>query len=245
MTWLPSTTAGWTSQPFGSSPGGFNPEGGHTGEDRAVPAGTPLAARGAGVVLQAGQLGGTWADNPWLISPDWAGMTCVIDYGPFLSIYAHLSAVHVRPGDTVSPGQHVADSGNSGSATSGPHVHEEAMPDGWDVMNGTYGRVDPNHYGTRDAGLVYQGAATPAKTEQEVISMSTNNRIVLATNGTSKDVWRCEGGKRRKIDNWREVEVIKDLAVRGVLDVFQGGPEYRMEDLVQSVWYLDALGVAE
>ena len=240
MGYMPATTAGWTSQPFGSNPGGYNPPGGHTGRDRALDVGTPLVARGDGLVLHSGWLPGTWSDNPWLLVPDWAGFVVVIDYGPFLSVYAHCDGSPVKAGARVRMGQHVADSGNSGSATSGPHLHEEAMPDGWDVMNGTYGRVDPDLFGGLDyAGTTITPLEAPLETAREGIDMG---KIVLATDGVSPDVWRCEAGERYKIDDMREVHVIKDLALRGVLDVFMGEAKYTVDEMIQKVWLLDALG---
>lgn len=241
MGWLPVTTAGRVTQRAGTNPGGLNPAGGHTGEDRAVPVGTPLHARGPGLVLHAGPLAGSWSDNPWLLVPAWAGSCTVIDYGPFISIYAHCSAQLVRAGDRVKAGQIVSLSGNTGTATTGPHVHEEALPDGWDVLNGMYGRVDPRIYDTAPGAITAQGTTT--KREETPMPEREPNRIVLATDGTSPDVWRCEAGRRWKLADWREVQVIKDLANRGVLDVYHGGPEYRLEDIVQTVWLLDALGV--
>lgn len=149
------TTAGRTSQPFGSSPGGYNPAGGHTGEDIALDVGTPLGAMADGVVVHAGTFAGNYWDNEWLIVPEWAGFVVIVDYGSFLSLYCHCKGSPVQAGDRVRRGQTVAYSGNTGSATSGPHLHWETMPDGWDYQNGTYGRINPR-------SLLTAGGISPA-----------------------------------------------------------------------------------
>jgi murein DD-endopeptidase MepM/ murein hydrolase activator NlpD len=96
-----------------------------------------------GVVVHVGYFGGTYADNPWWIEPSFAGYVVTIDYGPYLSHYAHCSGSAVAVGQRVNQGQTVAYSGNTGSATSGPHLHWEVMPDGYNLGTSTYGRIDP------------------------------------------------------------------------------------------------------
>ncbi|QIN94481.1 lysin A [Arthrobacter phage Whytu] len=137
------TLAGRVTQWFGTNPGGYNPRKGHTGEDIALPVGTPLGAMADGVVVHVGYFAGNYWDNVWLIEPGWAGFVVIVDYGSFLSLYCHCSGSPVKVDDRVRRGQIVALSGNTGSATTGPHLHWETMPDGWDYQNGTYGRDDP------------------------------------------------------------------------------------------------------
>ena len=59
---------------------------------------------------------------------DWIsgyGLTVVIDHGDgHESLYGHLSAVDVRPGETVTPQDLIGRVGQTGSA-SGPHLHVE------------------------------------------------------------------------------------------------------------------------
>ncbi|KAA0910951.1 M23 family metallopeptidase [Pusillimonas sp. ANT_WB101] len=94
----------------------------HSGLDFAVPAGTPVKAPADGVVT---------------IVADYFfnGKTVFVDHGQGLvTMYCHLSASEVKPGQTVSRGQVIARVGATGRAT-GPHLH-------WNVsMNGN--RVDP------------------------------------------------------------------------------------------------------
>lgn len=137
------------SQPFGSNPSnGFNPAGGHTGTDFAVPTGTPVMAIADGVVRGVGQLPEPYTSNPWWIEGRWAGNVVIIDHGPVVSVSAHLSEWHVNLGDQVTQGQVIGLSGATGGASTGPHCHFETLPDGWDFQNGTYGRVNPATYCT-------------------------------------------------------------------------------------------------
>jgi hypothetical protein len=159
MSYIPPTTAGWTSQKFGTNPGGYNPAGGHTGEDIAVPIGTPLVAMADGVVVHVGPFTGTYTDNPWWIMPSFAGFVVTVDYGEYLSHYAHCSGSPVLSGRRVSQGEVVAYSGNSGGATSGPHVHWEVMRNGWNLQSSTYGRINPRSI--IGPQIAAQGTTTP------------------------------------------------------------------------------------
>ncbi|MGW8768034.1 M23 family metallopeptidase [Streptomyces sp. NPDC055815] len=89
----------------------------HSGQDFAVPVGTPVKAAGAGTVVKAGPNGG--GDGPAY------GNAIVIRHanGTY-SQYAHLSKIKVYIGQKVSAGQQIALSGNTGNS-SGPHLHFE------------------------------------------------------------------------------------------------------------------------
>ncbi|MGW6142044.1 M23 family metallopeptidase [Streptomyces sp. NPDC055144] len=89
----------------------------HSGQDFAVPIGTNVMAAHSGTVVKAGPYGG--GDGPAY------GNAVVIKHGNgTYSQYAHLSRIDVRIGQTVSTGQHIALSGNTGNS-SGPHLHFE------------------------------------------------------------------------------------------------------------------------
>lgn len=89
----------------------------HSGQDYAVPTGTPVAATHGGTVVKAGPNGG--GDGPAY------GNAIVIKHGNgTYSQYAHLSSVNVKVGQVVKTGQKIALSGNTGNS-SGPHLHLE------------------------------------------------------------------------------------------------------------------------
>jgi murein DD-endopeptidase MepM/ murein hydrolase activator NlpD len=84
----------------------------HTGVDFPAPTGTPVLAARAGVVTVTRWLHGY-------------GNTVALKHTLGVStVYAHLSAILVKPGDRVAAGQPIARVGASGSAT-GPHLHFE------------------------------------------------------------------------------------------------------------------------
>ncbi|MEU9235017.1 M23 family metallopeptidase [Streptomyces subrutilus] len=89
----------------------------HSGQDFAVPTGTPVKAAGAGTVVKAGPNGG--GDGPAY------GNAVVIRHANnTYSQYAHLSKIQVKIGQKVSAGKQIALSGNTGNS-SGPHLHFE------------------------------------------------------------------------------------------------------------------------
>ncbi|MEW2137682.1 M23 family metallopeptidase [Streptomyces sp. NPDC005409] len=89
----------------------------HSGQDFAVPVGTPVKAAAAGVVVKAGPNGG--GDGPAY------GNAIVIKHADnTYSQYAHLSRIQVRIGQKVAARQRIALSGNTGNS-SGPHLHFE------------------------------------------------------------------------------------------------------------------------
>ncbi|MEV0243618.1 M23 family metallopeptidase [Streptomyces sp. NPDC050674] len=85
----------------------------HTGQDFAVPIGTPVRAVGSGRVVKV-SCGGAF------------GMEIVIEHaGGYYTQYAHLAAVAVEQGEQVGPGRWIGQSGTTGNST-GPHLHFEA-----------------------------------------------------------------------------------------------------------------------
>ncbi|MBR8642555.1 peptidoglycan DD-metalloendopeptidase family protein [Streptomyces tuirus] len=84
----------------------------HTGQDFAVPIGTPVRAVGAGRVVRV-SCGGAF------------GIEIVLKHaGGYYTQYAHLASVAVDQGEHVSPGQWIGQSGSTGNST-GPHLHFE------------------------------------------------------------------------------------------------------------------------
>lgn len=84
----------------------------HTGQDFAVPIGTPVRAVGAGRVVRV-SCGGAF------------GIEIVLEHpGGYYTQYGHLAAVAVDQGQQVLAGQWIGQSGTSGNST-GPHLHFE------------------------------------------------------------------------------------------------------------------------
>lgn len=97
----------------------------HKGVDWATPIGTTVVASNAGTVVHAG-----WASG--------YGYAVYINHADGRQTrYGHLSKVLVKAGQTVSQGERIALSGNTGRST-GPHVHFEIR------INGT--AVNPLKY---------------------------------------------------------------------------------------------------
>ncbi|WP_217698420.1 M23 family metallopeptidase [Streptacidiphilus griseoplanus] len=84
----------------------------HTGQDFAVPSGTPVSAVLTGTVVTAGW-GGAYGNEVVLRHHD----------GSY-TVYAHLSSIAVRRGETVTAGARLGRSGATGNVT-GPHLHFE------------------------------------------------------------------------------------------------------------------------
>ncbi|QOV37157.1 peptidoglycan DD-metalloendopeptidase family protein [Streptomyces ferrugineus] len=85
----------------------------HTGQDFAVPIGTPVRAVGDGRVVKV-SCGGAF------------GMEVVVGHTDgYYTQYAHLASVAVDQGERVDAGQWIGQSGTTGNST-GPHLHFEA-----------------------------------------------------------------------------------------------------------------------
>ncbi len=104
---------GRVASSFGEREDPINGEGAfHTGVDIDAPYGTPVRAAGDGDVTGA-QMGAGY------------GREVTLDHGhQVITLYGHLSAVAVVPGQHVTRGQIIGYVGESGRAT-GPHLHYE------------------------------------------------------------------------------------------------------------------------
>ncbi len=111
------------AQPFGPSPYAFEPAYGgyphfHTGIDLAGPFGTPIVAAADGVVVAAD-----------VSSVGYGNHVIIAHAGGLLTLYGHLEAMLVKPGDAVKAGQPIGLLGSTGNST-GPHCHFEVRANG-------------------------------------------------------------------------------------------------------------------
>lgn len=113
----------------------------HGALDYAVPSGTPVYAAAAGVVMSTANLSGSY------------GTYVVIRHANGLqSYYAHgtYGSICVSPGQTVTKGQQIMKSGNTGNS-SGAHLHFEVRKspysyNGYATGYGQDSRVNPANY---------------------------------------------------------------------------------------------------
>jgi murein DD-endopeptidase MepM/ murein hydrolase activator NlpD len=108
--WVAPVEAYVLSASFGS--GGARWANRHTGQDFAVPIGTPVRSVGEGRVVSV-SCGGAF------------GIQIVIAHpGGYYTQYAHLASVAVDAGERVVSGQWIGQAGTTGNST-GPHLHFE------------------------------------------------------------------------------------------------------------------------
>jgi murein DD-endopeptidase MepM/ murein hydrolase activator NlpD len=108
--WVAPVETYTLSAAFGS--GGARWANRHTGQDFAVPIGTPVRAVGAGTVVRTA-CGGAF------------GMEVVLEHpGGYYTQYAHLASIAVEQGEQVRTGQWIGQAGTTGNST-GPHLHFE------------------------------------------------------------------------------------------------------------------------
>lgn len=115
---------GRVSSNFGTRVMGGKREG-HSGLDISAPTGTPIVATGPGQVTKAG-----WGTG-------YGQYVEIRHNGGYVTRYAHASRIHVRVGDWVKAGQHIANVGCTGRCT-GPHLHYEVVKDGQRRNPATY-----------------------------------------------------------------------------------------------------------
>ena len=96
----------------------FDPDRGHYGIDIVVKDGTPVYASAGGFVVFSG-----YTNN--------YGNIIILNHSDdYLSIYKHCSVILKKEREFVKQGELIAQSGNSGLATTGPHLHLEIWHNG-------------------------------------------------------------------------------------------------------------------
>jgi hypothetical protein len=184
-------------------------------------------------VQHVGWYSGSYADNPYWISPSFAGFVMVIDHGSFVGIYAHLSSSPVNVGQTVREGDIVAYSGNSGGST-GPHLHFEVLPDGWDFNNGMYGRVNPARYIT---GITAQSSTTKPKPQEDTLSAAEVQEIKEYMHALLIGGYQSAGKKRPGISD--QIGALPDAVWEAT--VVNGGKHSTRTELVKTRQEVTAL----
>lgn len=111
---------GWRTHPIGGD------RRFHSGIDLGAPFGTPVLSALAGRVVAAGDMGGY-------------GLAVIVEASSVgqQNLYAHLSALAVKPGDRVEQGSVLGLVGSTGSST-GPHLHFETLlpsTEGWTAVD--------------------------------------------------------------------------------------------------------------
>jgi hypothetical protein len=141
-------------------------------------------------------------------------------------VYAHLLDSTAPVGARVKKGQVIGFSGNSGTATTGPHCHVEALPPAWDWNNGTYGRVNPELFFDEypdEMTIQTAGSAVVPTPKKEAKDVSSYKAIQVA---------QPEGGRLLGKDTaWflkdRAGKVNQNFAVAGIgnydIDLFIQG----------------------
>jgi len=133
----------------------------HRGVDYAAPAGTPAYTVGDGVVEFAGVQGG------------YGNVVIVRHNGSHKTLYAHLSRINVRKGQSVTQGQVIGAVGSTGWST-GPHLHFEFH------VNGVY--TDPQR-------VIQQAQAAPITPAAKAAfrDHAQQARLKLAAAGQMRD----------------------------------------------------------
>lgn len=212
-----------------TNPGGYNPPGGHTGRDYAVPAGTPVRAAADGVIRNSSWFTAKYDANPWWLTP-YGGDTLVLDCTDAFGrsdtmptfVYAHLSDSTAPVGKRVKKGEIIGYSGNSGTATSGPHCHVERLNPGFDLRNNVYGRSPLNfdEFYT-GGGIAAQGTiTTPAA---PALQKEQDDMLVISQPKGSKDIWIGNGVERRRVPDVKTLQDYRKLAAWGVYSIFKNG----------------------
>jgi murein DD-endopeptidase MepM/ murein hydrolase activator NlpD len=109
----------------------------HSGIDFAAPRGTPVLAPADGVVAWTGVMSANPRSDWWRL-----GRTIVVRHGDRIrTLYGHLDAIEVRPGQKVRVGARLGRVGETGWTTA-PHLHYEIRR----LENGEWAPADPRQF---------------------------------------------------------------------------------------------------
>lgn len=154
---------------------------GHNGVDFAVQIGTPIYSCHNGTI----QFSGIDSVRSLTVSVDSTD-------GTLRTLYCHLSESKVKVGQVVKRGELIALSGNTGSFTTGPHLHLGVRPLPASMDNGWNGAANPFNYfdGTYPDTVVSEAVPTKPQCEfQTVINYGSRGRTVQKL----QDILKYEG----------------------------------------------------
>lgn len=178
---------------FGTSRGAYP----HAGIDFAVSIGSAVRSMLNGVVRKIG----------WNAVTGRTGKGMVVDHADgFSSYYGHLSGWGKKPGDKVSAGERIANSGNTGRST-GPHLHAELWKNGspFNYMS----------YLHDDGGWLQPGVSTivnKTRKPEAILNPGQWDTVTKAVNNTVEGGFR-ESDIDRLIEAIREREQVISLKV--------------------------------
>lgn len=157
---------------------------GHTGIDYALYLGTPVLAAMDGKVIRTAYLATGY------------GSHVVLEHdGGLQTVYAHLSSVCVSIGDTVSEGQTIGRSGNSGNST-GAHLHFEVRRLGVPVdPEELLFPAEPDQPGRRRICIPELYVRSGPGTEYAIVD-SLKQGTLVSGETTSETVWLRIGTNR-------------------------------------------------
>lgn len=215
-----------------TNPGGYNPPGGHTGRDYAVPVGTPIRAAHDGIIRASSWFTDNYMANDWWLTR-YGGDTLVLDCTDAFGrtdtmptfVYAHCSNSIAEVGQRVKKGQIIGLSGNSGTATSGPHCHVERLNPGFNLRNNVYGRAALNFDEFYvDGGIAAQGTVKPAPAPTPTIPTKDEDDMLYITKAKGDSViWIGNMITRRPVNDVAELTVLREFAKTGVVKIFRNG----------------------
>ena len=130
----------------------------HLGTDYGAPTGTPVRSVGDGVVDFAG-----WQNG-------FGNVVFIKHNGNQTTVYAHLSKINVRKGQSVSQGTYVGAVGSTGMST-GPHLHFEFRVNGVHRDPLTIARQSESVPVTAQARPAFNAAAASAR--QQLVAAGT------------------------------------------------------------------------
>jgi septal ring factor EnvC (AmiA/AmiB activator) len=230
----------WRSQNFGANATIYGP---HSGNDDAAPIGTPVHAAGDGYIEWAGEFDDTYLDNLlWLLKM--GGNIAVLNCGANAPsfVYGHMDSFTVKRGDWVRKGQVIGYSGNTGSATTGAHLHTEAIPPGYALNSPMLGRVNPDIYLTEwpedinTGSLTYASESVDIQEDDMAVTPSFEPNVRASLQKLSDTIGPLDRDLRAAFDTVTEFQ--RD--VRATFDVVRAQNEAQAATIAQLVGLLAA-----